>query len=200
VRHFTLREALDRCNLPYPRHDKLRCPFHTDKTASLHLYEETNSWTCFSCHRNGDGVGLYAALSGQSVNDVLRQLGGAPLLDAPHAPKAQPYKLERNIKARFIEITQKLFDCIAVTFDDSTTGIAFDQAMRMRASDWIDTAWDSIKDLPPYEQETTLTHVALKVEALIESWQLTPANPRSSTSEWDTDTDPTENDSTSSAT
>lgn len=31
----------------------LKCPFHGEKTASLKIYPETNSWYCYGCNRGG---------------------------------------------------------------------------------------------------------------------------------------------------
>jgi len=35
---------------------KIRCPLHTDHTPSLHIYEKTNTWYCFSCNKGGDTI------------------------------------------------------------------------------------------------------------------------------------------------
>jgi hypothetical protein len=37
-----------------PRHRKIRCPFHDDRTPSLHVYEDADrGWYCFGCARGG---------------------------------------------------------------------------------------------------------------------------------------------------
>lgn len=52
------------------------CPFHADKTPSLILYPETNSWYCFSCRKGGDSIRFLALRQGVSDGDILRQLRG----------------------------------------------------------------------------------------------------------------------------
>lgn len=56
-----------------PANRKLECPKHEDKTASLHLYED--SWYCFSCGLHGDGIGLVALFTNQDVRRLLSQRG-----------------------------------------------------------------------------------------------------------------------------
>jgi CHC2 zinc finger len=37
-----------------PRHRKIRCPFHDDRTPSLHVYEDGDrGWYCYGCARGG---------------------------------------------------------------------------------------------------------------------------------------------------
>jgi len=37
-----------------PRHRKIRCPFHDDRTPSLHVYQDADrGWYCFGCARGG---------------------------------------------------------------------------------------------------------------------------------------------------
>jgi hypothetical protein len=58
-----------------PRHRKINCPLHQDRTPSLHVYEHPeNGWHCYGCHRGGSVYDLAAALwfSTQSANAQLR--------------------------------------------------------------------------------------------------------------------------------
>lgn len=66
-------EALDELGIALPRSRKLECPKHEDKTASLHVYED--SWYCYSCGLSGDGIGLVALFTGQDVRRLLAQRG-----------------------------------------------------------------------------------------------------------------------------
>src|SRR5205085_669328 len=52
-----------------PRHRKVRCPFHADRTASLHVYETAaRGWFCFGrCRRGGTIYDLAAAVHGCSL-------------------------------------------------------------------------------------------------------------------------------------
>ena len=35
---------------------KICCPFHDEKTPSLHIYKKTNTFHCFGCQKSGDSV------------------------------------------------------------------------------------------------------------------------------------------------
>lgn len=70
----TLRQAVEQhLGMTWPRHKKLHCPAHPDKSPSLHLYENTDSYYCFACGATGDGVGLISHFTGQPVGDLLRK-------------------------------------------------------------------------------------------------------------------------------
>jgi hypothetical protein len=62
--------------LEVPRHRKVRCPFHPDRHASLHVYESAErGWYCFGrCRRGGTIYDLAAPLYGYTVrgDDFLR--------------------------------------------------------------------------------------------------------------------------------
>jgi CHC2 zinc finger len=59
-----------------PRHRKVRCPFHADRHASLHVYETAErGWYCFGrCRRGGTIYDLAAPLYGYTARgeDFLR--------------------------------------------------------------------------------------------------------------------------------
>jgi hypothetical protein len=65
--------------LEVPRHRKVRCPFHPDRHASLHVYESAErGWYCFGrCRRGGTIYDLAAPLYGYSARgeDFLRLRG-----------------------------------------------------------------------------------------------------------------------------
>ena len=42
----------------------ISCPFHTDAKPSFHLYENTNSFYCFSCKKSGSTIDLYKEIMG----------------------------------------------------------------------------------------------------------------------------------------
>lgn len=62
------------------RSGKVRCPFHEDRTPSLHLYEDpTRGWYCFGCGRGGSIYDLAALLwdrptHGQGFVELRREL------------------------------------------------------------------------------------------------------------------------------
>ena len=53
---LTITQVLNHYNLKPDRNNRLLCPFHEDKTPSLQVYPDTNTWTCFSTNcRAGSG-------------------------------------------------------------------------------------------------------------------------------------------------
>lgn len=55
------------------------CPFHGEKTASLKIYDKTNSWYCFGCNRGGDVItfakGYYKVSFQETVKILMDQYG-----------------------------------------------------------------------------------------------------------------------------
>ena len=45
---LSILKVLHHYNLIPDKNNMLRCPFHNDKTPSMKIYPETNTWTCFS--------------------------------------------------------------------------------------------------------------------------------------------------------
>jgi hypothetical protein len=54
--------------VPVGRDGKVRCPFHEDRTPSLHVYEEAQrGWYCFGCGRGGSIYDFAALLLGRGT-------------------------------------------------------------------------------------------------------------------------------------
>jgi len=50
------------------------CPIHRERTASLHIYEDTNSWFCFGCNKGGSVIDFMMELNQYSLNEALDDL------------------------------------------------------------------------------------------------------------------------------
>jgi hypothetical protein len=51
--------------IPVPRHGKVPCPFHDDRTPSLHVYDAPErGWYCYGCRRGGSVYDFAALLWG----------------------------------------------------------------------------------------------------------------------------------------
>lgn len=63
------------------RSGKVRCPFHDDRTPSLHVYRDpARGWYCFGCGRGGSIYDLAASLWGRGTQgrefvELRRELG-----------------------------------------------------------------------------------------------------------------------------
>jgi len=54
----------------------LCCPIHQERTPSLRLYEKTNTWHCFGCHKGRDSIDLLVQRDGLSFVEAVSQLCG----------------------------------------------------------------------------------------------------------------------------
>jgi len=67
------------------RDSKVRCPFHDDRTPSLHAFDDpARGWACFGCDRGGTIIDFGAALwgiepRGAGYHEIRRRLAGALL-------------------------------------------------------------------------------------------------------------------------
>ncbi len=53
-----------------------RCPFHEDRTPSLCVYPETESFHCFGCGASGDVIDFIRRAEGVSFREAVLRLGG----------------------------------------------------------------------------------------------------------------------------
>lgn len=53
---------------------KALCCFHNEKTPSLTLYPETNSFHCYGCGKTGDPINFYALRHGLSNKEAVKEL------------------------------------------------------------------------------------------------------------------------------
>ena len=81
---------------------KARCPFHSDRTPSLTLYQSKAGWRwqCFGCGLGGDVIDWLAALHRLPVADAARMLAGGnvPSIHVATPPPAD--KAHKGIEAR----------------------------------------------------------------------------------------------------
>lgn len=55
-------------------HNKTRCIWHEEKTASLTYYPKTNTVYCFGCGKHGDAIDVYRTQTGRSFLEALDNL------------------------------------------------------------------------------------------------------------------------------
>ena len=91
---------------------KACCPFHSDKTPSLTLYQSKAGWRwqCFGCSKGGDVVDWLAALHSLPVSDAARMLAGGNVPSVhvaapPPADKAHKGEQARKVWADALSIT-----------------------------------------------------------------------------------------------
>lgn len=96
--HPTSRRAL---RLHPNRSGFVRCPLHSEKTASLKLYDDGH-WHCFGCNRGGSSIDLAAALYDLTPLEAVRKLDadfhlGLPLDKPPDKATIAAAKHRREI-------------------------------------------------------------------------------------------------------
>ena len=68
----TAIDLADLVGCEVPKNRKLLCPFHDEKTPSLHVY--TDHYYCFSCHRFGDHLDWLTQVEGLSLTEAQEKL------------------------------------------------------------------------------------------------------------------------------
>lgn len=52
------------------------CPFHNEKTSSLHYIKKSNRVYCFGCQYSGDSIDIAMKLNNCSLREAIKQLAG----------------------------------------------------------------------------------------------------------------------------
>ena len=69
---LTMREVLERYGYTADRKGFICCPFHSEKTPSMKVYEK--DYHCFGCQEHGDVITFVQKLFGLSFQDTLRKI------------------------------------------------------------------------------------------------------------------------------
>lgn len=78
---------------------KCKCPFHNDKTPSLIVYRETNSFHCFGCGVSGDIYKFVMEIENVSFKEAKKRLGDEVAFDCKEIIREPKPKLE-NIQGK----------------------------------------------------------------------------------------------------
>lgn len=94
----------------------LVCPFHTEKTPSLHIDPHKGLWHCFGCLRGGDGIAFVAELFNLSPLEAAKRICEDFRLIPPNLTEDEQRrrKREREVKLRERQREQQLErQCVA---------------------------------------------------------------------------------------
>ena len=69
---LTMREVLERYGYTADRKGFIRCPFHSEKTPSMRIYEK--DYHCFGCQEHGDVITFVQKLFNLSFQEVLKKI------------------------------------------------------------------------------------------------------------------------------
>jgi len=168
----TIDEALDELGIELPRSRKLRCPNGTDKTASLHVYED--GFYCFHCGENGDGLGLIAFFTGQDIRRLMAQrlAGNTDPTRIRAATKGlRTGDVNKAVTIRYRTMHNDWFRWLHETWADAPLW-AFEQSLDIWSQAFDDLrdrilghgVWDEDGPLSPFEADRLIDRFAADLE------------------------------------
>jgi DNA primase len=86
---LSILEVLQHYGLKPDRNDRLKCPFHPDKTPSLQVYPKTNTYCCFSSNCNagtGDAIQFIELYEKCSKYEALKKAAELAGGETPQSP------------------------------------------------------------------------------------------------------------------
>jgi DNA primase len=101
---LSIETVLGHYGLKPDKHDRLCCPFHPDKTPSLQIYPQTNTFCCFSSHctaGTGDTIQFIELMEKCSKHEAI--VKAASLVSSNPLPPAKPAPAKLFIEADGLE-------------------------------------------------------------------------------------------------
>ncbi len=113
--HLSIKTVLEHYNLEVGKNNQLCCPFHDDKTPSLKIYPETNTYNCFGCGANGDVIQFIQDKENLTKHEALKKATELirttiDVRKAPSTPKEQnnPSPFGEDLEGAFLKMKQNL--------------------------------------------------------------------------------------------
>jgi len=104
---LSIQTVLKHYGLQPDRNNMLKCPFHADDTASMKIYQQTNTFNCFGCGKNGDVIEFIQLKENCNKHNALvkaAELTGGEI-NSINGKTVQPKKTKEN----HTEILTKIF-------------------------------------------------------------------------------------------
>lgn len=86
------------------------CPFHSERTPSLHVNDATGLYHCFGCGAGGDAIRFVMETEGVGFTDALRWLGAAGLPPVDPAQRAKAAAEDAAARAEAIAEAAAVWD------------------------------------------------------------------------------------------
>lgn len=100
---ITMRELVERYGFEVNRAGFMSCPFHTEDTASLKVYDGNRGWHCFGCGAGGDIIDftrrLFHITARQAVVRLNNDFGLALMNERPNTEDIRQLQKDRKQKA-----------------------------------------------------------------------------------------------------
>ena len=104
---YSMRDILDRCNIPVNRSGFCNCVFHNgDNTASMKVYRE--GFYCFGCNKGGDIIDFVRAYQGLDFKEACQWICGEELSRRSKAQLTAANIRRNKRKAREAQLKQEL--------------------------------------------------------------------------------------------
>jgi DNA primase catalytic core len=71
AKQYPIANLLMKKGIEVSSHGFASCPFHSEKTASLKIYTDSNQAHCFGCNRHFDAISVYRELWGAGFNEAI---------------------------------------------------------------------------------------------------------------------------------
>lgn len=107
------REIMERYGVVFKR-DKACCPFHGEKSPSLHVWKRNNIYKCFGCGESGDAISFLQKHEKQTFQEAVETLAGIYNIPVEY-DKALQEEMEKTKDARTaltecVDFAQKKFE------------------------------------------------------------------------------------------
>jgi DNA primase len=106
---LSITTVLNRYNLQPDKHHKICCPFHDDKSPSLVIYPQTNTFHCFGCGATGDSIQfieLYEKISKHEALLKATEIISPGITGQPVKPEPNLTELYEGFKQSFTRSTK----------------------------------------------------------------------------------------------
>lgn len=109
----TIRDVISRYGLETDRKGFMPCPFHSEKTGSLRIYDDTNSFFCFGCGAGGSVIDFIMKMEDCSFSEAAKRLGGEDNLSLWEKRKIALAKREQErIKKKQEAVKEKYYEVL----------------------------------------------------------------------------------------
>ncbi|MCD4665858.1 MAG: hypothetical protein K8R68_11365, partial [Bacteroidales bacterium] len=159
---LSILKVLHHYGLKPDKNNMLRCPFHDDKTPSMKIYPETNTWTCFSSNceaGSGDTIEMIQRqekiTKHQAILKAASMVNGSPVQSVKPNKKPVPVPPTDKERTAFLE---KMFSYFKKAVSNSRP-----------AKDYLKTRHLDISKIEAGYNSGQFHHGTRKDEALIKS-------------------------------
>lgn len=106
--NIRIKDCLSYYGIEIDRTNKCICPFHREKTASMKIYEKTNTYKCFGCGKYGDSIQFVQDYFELNVKEAVIKLNQDFMLGLDFNTKLSKEKLKEIKKQQELKKIEKI--------------------------------------------------------------------------------------------